>query len=156
VYLGKRLGAGMQARVFELVNEGGAPTGKVIKIAHQDIGHKALNAVWIGMEREWELGMQLRAALQEPCGALPGFMRVCDAVVTTEGRSGKAHFAGMVLEKLNGWEVYKRIDTPEFHNIHYVREMLRQVLTSLDRAERETGFFHADLGQRNVMEHYPE
>jgi hypothetical protein len=23
--------------------------------------------------------------------------------------------------------VYKRIDTPEFHNIHYVREMLFQV-----------------------------
>ncbi len=26
-----------------------------------------------------------------------------------------------------GWEVYKRIDVPEFHNIHYVREMLFQV-----------------------------
>jgi hypothetical protein len=34
--------------------------------------------------------------------------------------------------------------------------MLKQVLTSLDRAERETGFFHADMGMRNIMEHYPE
>jgi hypothetical protein len=45
---------------------------------------------------------------------------------------------------------------PEFHNIHYVQEMLRQVFTALDRAQRETGFFHADMGMRNVMEHYPE
>ena len=34
--------------------------------------------------------------------------------------------------------------------------MLRQVFTSLDRAARETGFVHCDLGQRNVMEHYGE
>ena len=47
-------------------------------------------------------------------------------------------------------------EQPEFHNIHYVREMLRQVFTALDRAQRETGFFHADMGMRNVMEHYPE
>lgn len=96
-----------QARVFELVHHGGAPTGKVIKVAHTDFGHKALNAVWISMEREWELGMQLRAALQDDKGHLPGFMRVCDAIVTNEGRRTK--FAGMILERLNGWEVYKRI-----------------------------------------------
>jgi hypothetical protein len=114
------------------------------------------------MEREWELGLQLRAALQDEQGQVPGFLRVCDALVTSANPDShrasrrRARFAGMVLEKLNGWEVYKRIDTPEFHNIHYVKEMLRQVFTSLDRAERETGFFHADMGMRNVMEHYPE
>jgi hypothetical protein len=98
----------MQARVFELVHAEGRPTGKVIKIAHVDLGHKALNAVWISMEREWELGLKLRAALQLPDGRLPGFMRVCGAVVSRNG--GKhAHFAGMILEKLNGWEIYKRI-----------------------------------------------
>jgi hypothetical protein len=32
--------------------------------------------------------------------------------------------------------VYKRIDTPEFHNIHYVREMLFQV-GRVGRAEEE-------------------
>jgi hypothetical protein len=34
--------------------------------------------------------------------------------------------------------------------------MLRQVFNALDRAERECGLFHADLGMRNVMETYPE
>ena len=49
----------------------------------------------------------------------------------------------------------QRIDTPEFHNIHYIREMLFQVFSALDRAQRTVGFLHADLGMRNVMEHYP-
>jgi hypothetical protein len=72
------------------------------------------------MEREWELGLKLRVALQNPdTGKLSGFMRVCDALVsgsdpdadnTTPGQRKRARFAGMVLEKLNGWEVYKRID----------------------------------------------
>jgi len=34
--------------------------------------------------------------------------------------------------------------------------MLRQVFNALDRAEQECGLFHADLGMRNVMEHYPQ
>jgi hypothetical protein len=109
-----------QARVFDLVHNDGRPTGKVLKIAHQDLPHKALNAVWVSLEREWELGLQLRAALQEPDGRCPGFMRVCDGIVSG-GRSGKAQFAGMVLEKLQGWEVYKRIEAPEFHNIHFIK-----------------------------------
>jgi hypothetical protein len=70
--------------------------------------------------------LQLRAALEEPGGKLPGFMRMCDCVVRTteEGGSssssasgggegpqqqqqqqqapGKARFGGMVMEKLNG------------------------------------------------------
>lgn len=161
VVLGRLLGSGLQARVHELVLTDGTPTGKVIKIAHRDIGHKALNAIWISMEREWELGLQLRAALQDSQGKLPGFLRVCDAIVSgdpsaTQSGKRRARFAGMILEKLNGWEVYKRVEVPEFHNIHYVKEMLKQVFTSLDRAERETGFFHADMGMRNIMEHYPE
>ncbi|KAL4526906.1 hypothetical protein Ndes2526A_g01330 [Nannochloris sp. 'desiccata'] len=168
IKIGRLLGQGLQARVHELTFKDGTPVGKVVKISHQDIGHKALNAVWIGMEREWELGLKLRVALQDPdTGKLPGFMRVCDALVSgsdpdtatnasTPGQRRKARFAGMVLEKLNGWEVYKRIDMHEFHNIHYVREMLRQVFNALDRAERECGLFHADLGMRNVMEHYPQ
>ena len=45
VTVGRLLGAGLQARVHELVLRDGTPTGKVIKIAHTDIGHKALNAV---------------------------------------------------------------------------------------------------------------
>ncbi|EFN56120.1 expressed protein [Chlorella variabilis] len=160
VRLGKLLGAGVQAKVFELAHSDGRPTGKVLKIGHTDLGHKILNSdlIWIGMEREWEIGTQLRAALEEPGGKLPGFMKMCDCLVRS-GDAGdgidKAHFSGMIMEKLNGWEVYKRIDVPEFHNIHYVREMLFQVFSALDRAQRKLGFHHADLGMRNVMEHYP-
>ena len=36
-----------------------------------------------------------------------------------------------------------------------VREMLFQVFSALDRAQSKLGFVHADLGMRNVMEHYP-
>lgn len=97
----------VQARVFELVDGEGRPVNKVVKIAHTDLGHKAINSVWISMEREWELGLKLRAALQEPDGRLPGFMRVCDAIVSGDGR--RVRFAGMILEELHGWEVYKRI-----------------------------------------------
>jgi hypothetical protein len=100
----------MQARVFELVHQDGRPTGKVVKIAHTDLGHRTLNAVWISMEREWEVGLKLRVALQRPDGQLPGYMRVCDALVSADdggkgGGGGKRHaarFAGMVVEKLNG------------------------------------------------------
>lgn len=53
--------AAVQARVFELVYNDGVPTGKVIKVAHGDLGHKLLNnsVVWIGGEREWEIGIQV-------------------------------------------------------------------------------------------------
>jgi hypothetical protein len=29
------------------------------------------------------------------------------------------------------------------------------VFSALDRAQRKLGFQHADLGMRNIMEHYP-
>lgn len=45
--------------------------------------------------------LQLRAALEEAGGQLPGFMRVCDCVVQAEGAS-KARFSGMIMEKING------------------------------------------------------
>ena len=159
-FIGRLLGAGMQAKVYDLVDAEGAPTGQVVKIAHDDAKHAVINAVWISLEREWEIGVQLRAALQEPDGSLPGYMAVLDCLIKTTSKAGKnknrkARFGGMILERLNGWEVYKRIDTPTFHNIHYVREMLYQVFSALDKGQRQLGFSHADLGFRNIMEHYP-
>lgn len=156
VRLGKFLGAGVQAKVFQLARDDGTPIGKVIKINHADIGSKILNnnVLWIGMDREWEIGTQLRAALQVPGGEVPGFMKVCDCLVARKGN--QAAFSGMLMGELHGWEVYKRVDTPEFHNIHYVREMLFQTFSALDRAQRKLGFHHADLGMRNIMEHYPK
>ena len=56
--------------------------------------------------QEWELGTQLRAALETPNGTLHGFMRVEDCLVKAqEGAGGRmqARFAGMTMEKLNGW-----------------------------------------------------
>ncbi|KAI7840831.1 hypothetical protein COHA_005477 [Chlorella ohadii] len=156
VRLGRLLGAGAQAKVFRVARDDGSPTGKVIKINHADMASKMLNnnVVWVGMDREWEIGTQLRAALQQPDGSVPGFMKVCDCLVSSAG--GKdARFCGMLMGELHGWEVYKRVQAPEFHNIHYVREMLFQVFSALDRAQRKLGFNHADLGMRNVMEHYP-
>jgi hypothetical protein len=50
IFVGPFLGAGMSARVFELVTQDGKPTGKVVKIAHTDLGHRAVNSIWIGME----------------------------------------------------------------------------------------------------------
>lgn len=44
-----------QARVYELLKENGDPIGKVVKLAHTDIPHKMINAVWLGLEREWEV-----------------------------------------------------------------------------------------------------
>ncbi|PSC76125.1 kinase-like superfamily [Micractinium conductrix] len=169
--LGKFLGAGMQAKVYRLEVEGGKPSGRVIKINHGDLGSKILNNnwVWVGMDREWTVGSQLRLALQVPeTGALPGFMAVHDCVLRREGScspgSGpggcsappaSARFAGMVMGELRGWEIYKRIETPHFHNISYIKTMLYQVFSALDRAQRALGFHHADLGMRNILEHYP-
>jgi hypothetical protein len=44
--------------------------------------------------------VQLRAALQEPGGAVPGFMKVCDCLVTRKGSQGA--FSGMLMEELHG------------------------------------------------------
>jgi hypothetical protein len=163
VVVGKFLGAGMQARVYQLQSKDGRPLGKVLKVNRGDIGSQMLNnnQVWVGMDKEWKIGTQLRTTLQQADGSLPGFMAVNDAVLRksetgVDPRRGRVRFAGMVLGELRGWEVYKRIDTPEFHNVHYLKEMLFQVFSALDRAQRKLGFSHADLGMRNVMEHFPQ
>lgn len=46
---------------------------------------------------------QLRTALQQDDGSMPGFMRVFDCVVRKDGRKrGGVRFAGMVMEELKG------------------------------------------------------
>lgn len=53
--------------------------------------------------RPWLSALQLRAALEEERGQLPGFMRMCDCLVRTDDPGGgKARFSGMIMEKLNG------------------------------------------------------
>lgn len=160
VCLGKLLGAGVQAKVFDLVYKDGTPTGKVLKIGHQDLGHSLLLSKMatsmMSLQREWEIGMQLKAGLEEDDGSLPGFTRTCDCMAIMKDKAHTVTFRGMMMEKIQGWSVASRITDPSFHNIHYIREMLYQVFSALDRAQRFLGFNHADLGLNNVMEHYPE
>jgi hypothetical protein len=40
------------------------------------------------------------------------------------------------------------------HHLHSL-PLPVQVFSALDRAQRKLGFHHADLGMRNIMEHYP-
>lgn len=160
VCLGKMLGAGVQAKVFDLVYKDGNPTGKVLKIGHQDLGHSLvlskMATSMMSLQREWEIGMQLKAALEDADGKLPGFTRTCDCMAIMKDKGHSVTFRGMMMEKIQGWSVASRISDPSFHNIHYIREMLYQVFSALDRAQRVLGFNHADLGLNNVMEHYPE
>lgn len=142
------------------MHQDGNSVGRVLKIGHSNLGHKLflnqLASSMMDLQHEWELGMQLKAALEAPDGTLPGFTRTCDCmVVMHDERTATARFQGMIMERINGWPIAKRVMDPAFHNIHYVREMLFQVFSALDRAQRSLGFNHADLGLGNVMEHYP-
>jgi hypothetical protein len=109
VVVGKFLGAGMQARVYQLQSKDGRPLGKVLKVNRGDIGSQMLNnnQVWVGMDKEWKIGTQLRTTLQQADGSLPGFMAVNDAVLRksetgVDPRRGRVRFAGMVLGELRG------------------------------------------------------
>ena len=107
------------------------------------------------LQHEWELGVRIMAVLRDENGYLPGYTSTFDSCVSVN-ENGKMTFRGMVLEQINGYPVRKRLQDPSFSNIKYVREMLFQLLTALDRGQRLIGFTHADMGLGNVMEHYPE
>jgi hypothetical protein len=152
----------VQATVWDLVFKDGTPTGKVLKMGHQDLSHKlflsGMATSMMSLQKEWEIGMQLKAAMEDENGNLPGFTRTCDCMAVQTGDSEKKHsvvFRGLMMEKIQGYSVASRVTDPTFHNIHYIREMLFQVFSALDAAQRRTGFCHADLGLNNVMEHYP-
>lgn len=159
-FLGKFLGAGVQAAVYELVFADGTSTGRVLKLGHESLSHKlflgGMATSMMSLQKEWEIGMQLKAAIEEEDGKLPGFTRTCDCMaIHSDGRSKQVIFRGLMMEKIQGYSVASRVTDPTFHNIHYIREMLFQVFSALDTAQRRTGFCHADLGLNNVMEHYP-
>lgn len=157
---GKLLGAGSQAKVYTLVDKDGKPLNRVLKIGHTDIGHTMIlnkfAASMMDLQHEWELGVRIMAVLRDEDGYLPGYTSTYDSCVSVDEKTGKVVFRGMVLEQINGYPVRKRLQDPNFSNIKYVREMLFQLLTALDRGQRLIGFTHADMGLGNVMEHYPE
>ncbi len=45
----------------------------------------------------------------------------------------------MLLERINGASVDSVITASDFHDIHYIRDMLRQVFTALDASQRAFG-----------------
>ena len=156
VFLGKFLGAGVQAAVYELVFADGTTTGRVLKLGHESLSHRiflgGMATSMMSLQKEWEIGMQLKAAIEEEEGKLPGFTRTCDCMaIHTDNRSKQVVFRGLMMEKINGFSVAARVTDPCFANIHYIREMLYQVFSALDTAQRRTGFCHADLGLNNVM-----
>ena len=48
--------------------------------------------------------------------------------------------AGMILERINGKSVDKIVMDKEFHDIYYIRDMLLEVFTALDAAQRAFGY----------------
>jgi len=142
LFLGKVLGAGMQGQIFELKDGNGRLAPIVLKVAK--------SAALIGdMEREWEAGQKI-ANLADEDGSLPGFMKVGPALRNQDGK-----MLGQILERLNGKSVSKIFEQKKFADIHYIRDLMLEVLTALDKAERRYGFHHCDFRLENVMEHFP-
>jgi hypothetical protein len=142
--VGKRLGAGLQAAIYQLKDpDGNVNQEIVLKCKHP-------RALLTKMQREWEVGRRV-SSLQSKDEMLPGFMGVGQGVCSETGE-----FQGMVLEYLNGKDCAKVITRPGFHDIHYIREMLFSIFCALDVAQKTLGFHHADLRLVNVMDIGPE
>ena len=62
----------------------------------------------------------------------------------------------MILERIVGRDVSKPISSKAFHDVHYLRQMLFCVFSSLHQAQRKLAFHHADLRLPNIMEVIPE
>lgn len=58
--------------------------------------------------------------------------------------------AGMLLERLNGAPVTKKLKHPAFHDVQFVKDMLHSVFTTLELAQGAIGFHHADFRLANV------
>lgn len=130
------------------------------------------------LEREWRVGRQL-ALLSAPGEALPGFMGTGAGVVTKSGKFRGVlllslystcslcgchalcthlwcSFAAMILERIVGRDITKPIGNTDFHDVHYLRQMLFCTFKSLHQAQRKLAFHHADLRLANIMELLPE
>ncbi|KAL3151979.1 hypothetical protein ABBQ32_001101 [Trebouxia sp. C0010 RCD-2024] len=147
--VGKPLGVGLQGGVFLLQdNDGNTDPNQVLKAVFKfGIGG------FFGMtnlEREWRVGRQL-ALLSAPGEALPGFMGTGAGVVTKSGK-----FRAMILERIVGRDITKPIGKTDFHDVHYLRQMLFCTFKAMHQAQRKLAFHHADLRLANIMELLPE
>lgn len=75
----------------------------------------------VGLEREWAIGRKLNL-LDDDDGFLEGFMQTGSKVLDKDGS-----FLGMILEKLNGKDVIKRLDDTKFNDVDYILAMVMQV-----------------------------
>ena len=62
----------------------------------------------------------------------------------------------MILERIVGRDITKPIAKTDFHDVHYLRQMLFCTFKSLHQAQRKLAFHHADLRLANIMELLPE
>ncbi|KAL3132344.1 hypothetical protein ABBQ32_008921 [Trebouxia sp. C0010 RCD-2024] len=150
--VGKELGGGHQGAVYELLDGKGKDSGQVLK-ALKAKKAAPITGADIGLKREWLIGQQLNS-LSKDGKDLPGFMFTGAAVVSGAGDGNTGMLEGLIIEKLNGWDIEKRICRHDFQDAAYLMDMIKQVLTSLDRAFTKLGFTHADMRISNVMEHH--
>ncbi len=62
----------------------------------------------------------------------------------------------MFLERIVGRDITKPISAKDFHDVHYLRQMLYCTFKSLHQAQRKLAFHHADLRLANIMELMPD
>lgn len=150
--VGKELGGGHQGAVYELLDGKGKDSGQVLK-ALKAKKATPITGADVGLKREWLLGHQLNT-LSKDKKIVPGFMFTGAALVSGAGDGSQGMLEGLVIEKLNGWDIEKRVGKPDFNDARYLMDMVKQVLASLDKAFSKLGFVHADMRISNVMEHH--
>lgn len=150
--IGKELGGGHQGAVYELLDGKGEDSGQVLK-ALKAKKATPITGADVGLKREWLIGQQLNS-LSKDNKDIPGFMFTGAALVSGAGGGNGGMLEGLVIEKLNGWDIEKRVLKDDFNDVYYLMDMVKQVLASLDKAFQKLGFVHADMRISNVMEHH--
>jgi hypothetical protein len=95
--------------------------GRVFKEANSKGAAAKASGNLVGLEREWAIGRKLNL-LDDDDGFLEGFMQTGSKVLDKDGS-----FLGMILEKLNGKDVIKRLDDTKFNDVDYILAMVMQV-----------------------------
>lgn len=76
--------------------------------------------------------------------------------VRQAGVESRLCIAAMILERIVGRDVSKPISSKQFHDVHYLRQMLFCVFSALHQAQKKLAFHHADLRLPNIMEVVPD
>lgn len=148
--LGEEIGGGVQGAVYQVLDKEGNKTEKLLKVMKYKFA-TPVTGLDVGLKREWLIGRQLNR-LTDETGKLKGFMGTGEALINTSDM-----LEGLVLEKLNGWPLEKRMwKNDDFADVFYLLEMMQQVFVALDKAYHEVGFIHKDMRLANIMENRPD